>query len=167
MPRLSERSSLCLPICHQPSGKGKGRFFRRGNKSLSPGFEWQVLRVTEARQAIRHPKRTDARWQNDGVSANHEARRATPRSRNHGSRTRFRSSRLLDRWTTRSPESEICGIGLLLQRETVTRKNVAGINVASFRGLLFSRLNKSSSSLCKSAARPFFSAASKAFIVGP
>src|SRR5262249_26773270 len=53
------------------------------------------------------------------------------------------------------------------QTDTVTRKKVAGIDVAPGRVLLFWRLNKSSSSFCRSAARPFFSAASKAFIVGP
>lgn len=53
------------------------------------------------------------------------------------------------------------------QSATVTRKKVAGMDVASLRGLWFWRLNSSSSSFCKSAARPFFSAASKAFMVGP
>jgi hypothetical protein len=53
------------------------------------------------------------------------------------------------------------------QSATVTRKKVAGMDVASWRGLWFWRLNSSSSSFCKSAARPFFSAASKAFMVGP
>ena len=53
------------------------------------------------------------------------------------------------------------------QTKTVTRKNVAGIDVASGRGLWFWRLNRSSSSFCKPAAPPFLSAASKAFIVGP
>src|SRR5439155_22140956 len=47
----------------------------------------------------------------------------------------------------------------------VTRKNVAGIEVALL--LLFWLLNRASSSFCKSAARPFFSAASNAFMVGP
>ena len=53
------------------------------------------------------------------------------------------------------------------QSATVTRKKVAGMDVASLRGLWFWQLNSSSSSFCKSAARPFFSAASKAFMVGP
>ena len=50
---------------------------------------------------------------------------------------------------------------------TVTSKNVAGIDVASLFALLFSRWNSVSNSFCNSAARPFFSAASNAFIVGP
>ena len=36
------------------------------------------------------------------------------------------------------------------------------MEVASLRGLWFWRLNSSSSSFCKSAARPFFSAAARA-----
>ena len=55
----------------------------------------------------------------------------------------------------------------LLQSATVTRKKVAGMEVASLFGLLFWLANNSSSSLCRSAARPFFSAASNAFMVGP
>jgi len=55
----------------------------------------------------------------------------------------------------------------LLQTATVTRKKVAGMEVASLLGLLFWLANNSSSSLCRSAARPFFSAASNAFMVGP
>ena len=51
--------------------------------------------------------------------------------------------------------------------QTVTRKKVAGMDVASLRGLLFWLLNRTSSSFCKSPARPFFSAASNAFMVGP
>ena len=43
--------------------------------------------------------------------------------------------------------------------ETVTRKKVAGMEVASLLGLLFWLLNRASSSFCRSAARPFFSAA--------
>ncbi len=50
---------------------------------------------------------------------------------------------------------------------TVTRKKVAGMEVASLLGLLFSRVNRASSSFCSSPARPFFSAASNAFMVGP
>ena len=53
------------------------------------------------------------------------------------------------------------------QTATVTRRNVAGIEVAFLSRLLFSRLNSSSSSFCKSPARPFFSAASNALMVGP
>src|SRR6266481_6473183 len=52
------------------------------------------------------------------------------------------------------------------QSATVTRKKVAGMDVASLRGLWFWRLNSSSNSFCKSAARPFFSAASNAVMVG-
>lgn len=51
--------------------------------------------------------------------------------------------------------------------ETVTRKKVAGMDVVSFLGLLFWLLNRTSSSFCKSPARPFFSVASNAFMVGP
>lgn len=51
--------------------------------------------------------------------------------------------------------------------ETVTRKNVAGMEVMSLRELLFCALTRSSSCLCRSAMRPLFSAASKAFMVGP
>ena len=52
-----------------------------------------------------------------------------------------------------------------IQRATVTRKKVAGMEVDA--RARFWLLNRSSSSRCKSAARPFFSAASNAFIVGP
>ena len=48
-----------------------------------------------------------------------------------------------------------------------TRKKVAGMEVVSLLGLLFWLLNRTSSSFCKSPARPFFSAASNAFMVGP
>jgi hypothetical protein len=51
--------------------------------------------------------------------------------------------------------------------ETVTRRNVAGIDVTSGSGLVFCSLNRASSSFCRSAARPLASAASKAFMVGP
>jgi hypothetical protein len=51
--------------------------------------------------------------------------------------------------------------------QTVTRKKVAGMEVVSLFGLLFWLLNRTSSSFCKSPARPFFSAASNAFMVGP
>ena len=50
---------------------------------------------------------------------------------------------------------------------TVTRKKVAGMEVASLRGLLFWLSNSDSSSFARSAARPFFSAALNAFMVGP
>src|SRR5260370_30403269 len=53
-----------------------------------------------------------------------------------------------------------------LQSATVTRKKAAGMELASLRELWFWRLNTSSSSFCKSAARAFFSAGSKSFIVG-
>src|SRR5687768_7297383 len=49
--------------------------------------------------------------------------------------------------------------------ETVTRRKVAGMDVAF--GLVFWLLNSASSSVCRSVARQFFSAASKAFMVGP
>lgn len=51
--------------------------------------------------------------------------------------------------------------------ETVTRKKVAGMEVTSVLVLLLWLLNRTSSSWCRSPARPFFSAASKAFMVGP
>jgi hypothetical protein len=53
------------------------------------------------------------------------------------------------------------------QRATVTRRNVAGMEVISLRELLFCALNSSSSCFCRSAVRPAFPAASKAFMVGP
>jgi hypothetical protein len=53
------------------------------------------------------------------------------------------------------------------QTDTVTRKNVAGIEVEAFDVLWFWLVNSASSSDCRSVARLFFSAASKAFIVGP
>ena len=53
------------------------------------------------------------------------------------------------------------------QSGTVTRKKVAGMHAAPLRALLFWALKRSSNSLCRSAARPFFSAASNAFMVGP
>ena len=53
------------------------------------------------------------------------------------------------------------------QQATVTRRKVAGIEVAPFCGLWFWLANRSSSSFCSSSARPFFSAAANAFMVGP
>src|SRR5450631_1143800 len=50
---------------------------------------------------------------------------------------------------------------------TVTRKKVAEMEVVSLLGLLFWLLNRTSSSFRRSPARPFFSAASNAFMVGP
>src|SRR6266513_292084 len=66
------------------------------------------------------------------------------------------------RWDTRQD----CCLRLF-QTATVTRKKIAGMEVASLLELLFWLANNSSSSLCRSAARPFFSAASNAFMVGP
>ena len=54
-----------------------------------------------------------------------------------------------------------------LQSAAVTRRNVAGMEVASLLGLLFCPLKRASNSFCRSAARPFASAASNAFMVGP
>ena len=54
-----------------------------------------------------------------------------------------------------------------LQSATVTRRKVAGMEVASLSGLLFWLLNRASNSFCRSVARPSFSAASNAFMVGP
>ena len=51
--------------------------------------------------------------------------------------------------------------------ETVTRKKVAGMEVACLLGFLFCLSNRSSSSFFRSPARPLFSAASNAFVVGP
>jgi len=53
------------------------------------------------------------------------------------------------------------------QTETVTRRKVAGMEVASSLGLWFWALKSASSSACRSASRPLAAAASKAFIVGP
>ena len=64
-------------------------------------------------------------------------------------------------------EAEIAMMLRLFQSATVTRRKVAGMEAASLLGLLFWLLNKSSSCFCNSAARPCFSAASNAFIVGP
>ena len=50
---------------------------------------------------------------------------------------------------------------------TVTRKKVAGMAVASWLGPLFWLLNSAVSSSSRSSARPFLSAASNAFMVGP
>ena len=55
----------------------------------------------------------------------------------------------------------------LVYNLTVTRKNVAAIDVVSFFPLLFCLSNNSTSSCCNASAFPFFSAASNAFIVGP
>src|ERR1051326_917232 len=49
----------------------------------------------------------------------------------------------------------------------VTHRKVAGIEVRSLRPLVFWRSNSAFNSFFNSSARPFFSAASKAFIVGP
>ena len=51
--------------------------------------------------------------------------------------------------------------------ETVTSRNVAGIEVTSFREPAFWALNSASSSDWSSASSPASPAASKAFIVGP
>jgi serine/threonine protein kinase len=50
--------------------------------------------------------------------------------------------------------------GLANYRETLTRRNVAGITVCSPPPLRFSRSNSSTSAACSSAALPFFAAAS-------
>ena len=50
---------------------------------------------------------------------------------------------------------------------TVTRRNVAGIDAAAWSLLVFWLANSVSSSCFSASLRPFFSAASKAFIVGP
>jgi hypothetical protein len=90
----------------------------------------------------------------------------------HARRTRypqaFNASTIEQRQTARTVRA--CVIPsyffLLLQTATVTRRKVAGIDVTPVVPL-FCRLKSSSSSFCRSAARPFFSAASKAFMVGP
>jgi len=53
----------------------------------------------------------------------------------------------------REKESGTCFA--LFQTATVTRRNVAGMEVASLRELLFWLLNRASNSFCRSAARPF------------
>ncbi|MDQ1433851.1 MAG: phosphatidylinositol-3-phosphatase, partial [Actinomycetota bacterium] len=53
------------------------------------------------------------------------------------------------------------------QTSTVTRRKVAVIDVVSSFALWFCSLNRAASSRCRSSARPFISAASNAFIVGP
>jgi len=50
---------------------------------------------------------------------------------------------------------------------TVTRRKVAGMEVASSLGLAFWLLKRASSSACRSASRPLAAAASNAFMVGP
>ncbi len=50
---------------------------------------------------------------------------------------------------------------------TVTRRKVAGMEVASSFWLAFWPLKRASSSACSSASRPSAAAASKAFMVGP
>ena len=54
-----------------------------------------------------------------------------------------------------------------LSGETVTRRNVAGIEVASGDPLAFWLANNASNSACSSASRPLAAAASNAFMVGP
>ncbi len=61
-----------------------------------------------------------------------------------------------------------CGVGrkpVTAYGSTVTRKNVAGIAVAS--SLVFCSSKRLSSSACRSPSRPSFVAASNAFMVGP
>src|SRR5215813_10728105 len=53
------------------------------------------------------------------------------------------------------------------QTVTVTRRKVAGIDVASLTLLVFWRSKRASSSCCSSIDLPFCSAAANAFIVGP
>src|SRR5437667_12506618 len=53
------------------------------------------------------------------------------------------------------------------QTATVTRRKVAGIELASSLGLAFWALKRASSSACSSASRPFADADSNAFMVGP
>jgi hypothetical protein len=53
------------------------------------------------------------------------------------------------------------------QTETVTRRNVAGIEVRSSLWLAFWALKSASSSACSAASRLSAAAASKAFMVGP
>ncbi len=67
----------------------------------------------------------------------------------------------------RVPDLEIVEDRSLVHTSTVTRRKVAGMDVVFLSGLWFWLVNRSSSSRCKSAVRPFFSAASNAFIVGP
>jgi hypothetical protein len=50
---------------------------------------------------------------------------------------------------------------------TVTRRKVAGMEVASSLGFAFWALKRVSNSACRSSSRPLAAAASKAFMVGP
>ena len=61
-----------------------------------------------------------------------------------------------------SPSTASC-----VQALTVTRRNVAGMDVVPGVGLWFWLSKSVTSSFCRSAARPSFSAASNAFMVGP
>jgi hypothetical protein len=54
-----------------------------------------------------------------------------------------------------------------LYTTTVTRRKVAGMEVASSLGCVFLLLKRPSSSACRSASRPLAAAASNALIVGP
>src|SRR5262249_20420320 len=86
---------------------------------------------------------------------------------------------LVSRWSdmektvprlTRTPGTSFhfqgCG-GPYQGRAIATRRKGAGMEVRSLLGLRFGFQNNDSSSFCRSVARPFFSAASNAFIVGP
>jgi hypothetical protein len=67
-------------------------------------------------------------------------------------------------------ELPVVGIGgapARIQALTVTRRNVAGMDVVPGVGLWFWLSKSATNSFCKSAARPFLSAASNAFMVGP
>ena len=59
------------------------------------------------------------------------------------------------------------GPALSNQIVAVTRRKVAGMDVRESLPDLFCALKRVSNSFCRSAARPFFSAASNAVMVGP
>jgi hypothetical protein len=75
---------------------------------------------------------------------------------------RSQTQRIIGRKNSR-PMSRVPG----QWRATVTCRKVAGMEVASLLVAVLWALNRASSSFCRSAARPFLSAASKAFMVGP
>ena len=74
-------------------------------------------------------------------------------------------------WVARMNEETLSTIRARLDESafaaTVTRRKIAGIEVASSLGLVFWLLKRASSSACRSASRPLAAAASNAFMVGP
>ena len=93
--------------------------------------------------------------------------RHRPRSRAILSSSGNRPNARLEETGLRVQEHELRFLAVAGHVETVTCKNVAGIEVASLLGLAFCALNSASSSACSSPTRPSAAAASNAFIVGP